>query len=244
MTFPLRFIGDEHDPSHVIIELSGTVQWSAKGGWMEGITFRRPRMAADQTGAIIRLHGGGRIDMGVCVLDNEGSQGPVAIVTGEKSGGTWSSTEIKRSEASNGAIVQAGATLALQNVRNACCVASLIFTATSHVILYHISPFILVHHYEQSWRRRLLSRNRFIDSNEGLPDSRQSWYWPTSSGDCNGQLTKCRFVRNGDILVADKSSSCSPCTDNVAVVSSTIQTPLPGFCIEHENQSTADLKQY
>ncbi len=98
VTFPLRFIGDEHDPSHVIIELSGTVEWSAKGGWMEGITFRRPRMSAD--------------------LDNEGSQGPVAIVTGEKSGGMWSSMQIKGSEASDGAIVEGGPTLGLQNVRN------------------------------------------------------------------------------------------------------------------------------
>ncbi len=118
VTFPLRFIGDEHDPSHVIIELSGTVEWSGKGGWMEGITFRRPRMSADQTGAILRLHSGGRIDMGVCILDNEGSQGPVAIVTGEKSGGMWSSMQIKGSEASDGAIVEGGATLGLQNVRN------------------------------------------------------------------------------------------------------------------------------
>lgn len=55
-------------------------------------------------------------------------------------------------------------------------------------------------------------------------------------GDGNGQLTKCRFVRNGDIVVADKTSSCSPSISNVAIVSSTLQTSLPGFRIERENQ--------
>lgn len=117
MTVPLRIIGDEHDPSHVIVELSGVVQWSGKGGWMEGVTFRRPRMATDQNREILRLHDGGRVDMGVCVLDNEGSQGPVAVVTGAKSRGEWFSTDIKGSEAGAGAMIESGGTLNLQNVR-------------------------------------------------------------------------------------------------------------------------------
>lgn len=117
VTFPLRFVGDEHDPSHVNIELSGTVEWSAKGGWMEGMTFRRPRLVADQSREILRLYEGGRIDMGVCVLDNEGSQGPVAIISGDKSGGTWAGTDIKGSEGGTGVTVEAGGYLNLQNVR-------------------------------------------------------------------------------------------------------------------------------
>lgn len=116
VTFPLRFIGDEHDASHVIIELSGTVQWSGKGGWMEGITFRRPRMASDQNREIIRVHDGGRVDMGVCVLDNEGSHAPVAVITGEESRGNWFSTDIKGSESGDGAIIESGGHLDLQNV--------------------------------------------------------------------------------------------------------------------------------
>ena len=117
VTFPLRIIGDEHEPSHVIVELSGVVQWSGKGGWMEGVTFRRPRMSTDQRGEIIRLHDGGRVDMGMCVLDNEGSQGAVAVVSGTTSRGEWFSTDIKGSEANAGVLVESGGSLNLRKVR-------------------------------------------------------------------------------------------------------------------------------
>lgn len=41
---PVKLIGDEKDPSHVVIELSGELRWSGSGGYIEGVTFRRPRM--------------------------------------------------------------------------------------------------------------------------------------------------------------------------------------------------------
>lgn len=42
--FTIKFVGDEHDPAHVVVELSGTVNWKAKGGFFEGITLRRPKI--------------------------------------------------------------------------------------------------------------------------------------------------------------------------------------------------------
>ena len=43
---PLRIIGDEKDPNHVVVELSGTVIWKAIGGLIEGVTFRRPKISS------------------------------------------------------------------------------------------------------------------------------------------------------------------------------------------------------
>lgn len=42
--YPLRIIGDEKDPSHVVVEVSGTIQWKAPSGFIEGVTFRKPRI--------------------------------------------------------------------------------------------------------------------------------------------------------------------------------------------------------
>mmetsp|Transcript_2774 Transcript_2774/g.5185 ORF Transcript_2774/g.5185 Transcript_2774/m.5185 type:complete len:2007 (-) Transcript_2774:2717-8737(-) len=44
VTIPIRIIGDEKDPSHVVIEISGTIIWKGSAGFIEGITFRRPRI--------------------------------------------------------------------------------------------------------------------------------------------------------------------------------------------------------
>lgn len=61
------------------------------------------------------------------------------------------------------------------------------------------------------------------------------------AGECKAQLTKCRFVRNGEILNKDDGSSCTPCTGNVAIMSSA-QKPLPGFRIENENEDKSAAK--
>jgi len=42
--FPLRIIGDEKDPTHVVVELRGSVIWKATRGWIEGVTLRRPKI--------------------------------------------------------------------------------------------------------------------------------------------------------------------------------------------------------
>jgi len=171
VTFPLRFIGDEHDPSHVIVELSGTVEWSGKGGWMEGVTFRRPRMASDQSREILRLLDGGRVDMGVCVLDNEGSQGPVAVVTGAKSKGVWFSTDIIGSEAGAGAIIEAGGSLHLQNVSKP-SYSRRQLNSVMNVSHRNFALSASVYHYEQSRPRRFVQWSRVVFSDEGMSGPR------------------------------------------------------------------------
>ena len=82
---PVRFVGDEFHPSNVIIEMNNgsCIEWKAKGGWVEGITFRRPQIASSKviTQPLIRLHAQSKIDMYSCTMDNEGSEHSVALET-------------------------------------------------------------------------------------------------------------------------------------------------------------------
>ena len=50
-----------------------------------------------------------------------------------------------------------------------------------------------------------------------------------------GQLSKCRFVRNGAIIDKEPGCSCTPCNGNIAVVSSA-QKALSGFRLVNENE--------
>ncbi len=115
INFPLRFVGDEHDPSHVVIELSGTVRWNASGGWMEGITFRRPKItAATVAREMLFVKGDGKIDMIQCVFDNEGGNETVVAVSGKGSKGRWESVVVRNG--TNGIRVDEKATLNLVKV--------------------------------------------------------------------------------------------------------------------------------
>ena len=92
---PIRFLGDEDDPSHVILELSGEIVWKANGGWMEGMTIHRPKLVTGATSAneVLRIEKG-RIDMWHCVFDNGGSIGNCVSVAGSGAGGNWERVSI------------------------------------------------------------------------------------------------------------------------------------------------------
>jgi hypothetical protein len=91
---PLRIVGDENNPSNVIIELKGTITWAAKGGMMDGITLRRPNFAATDSpvGALLELEKGGKLDISQCVLDNEGCNGNVININGPGPNGFWTNS--------------------------------------------------------------------------------------------------------------------------------------------------------
>jgi len=74
---PIKFVGDEDEPSHVILELSGTIVWKSYGGWMEGMTIRRSSLAkaVSHKNEILRIDSGGRLDVFNCVFDNRGCIG-------------------------------------------------------------------------------------------------------------------------------------------------------------------------
>jgi len=94
---PVRIIGDEHDPSHVILEMHGTIVWKAKYGFMEGCTLRRVGNNSSKCSKneLLRIEDDGRINMIHCVLDNEGSDGSVCVLRNGSSKGLWQDVTIK-----------------------------------------------------------------------------------------------------------------------------------------------------
>jgi hypothetical protein len=84
---PLRFIGDEHNPANVVVEMSGTTQWKAPGGYIEGMLWRRPAMQAETSlRPMLSLIGSNReaetaaVKIVHSVLDNNGTDGAVVTV--------------------------------------------------------------------------------------------------------------------------------------------------------------------
>jgi Right handed beta helix region len=77
--------------------MSGSIQWTGKGGWIEGITFRRPKIV---TGSIpnlpiLEIKDRGKIDMIQCIFDNEPSTGPVVVVSGTGNKGHFDGVSIR-----------------------------------------------------------------------------------------------------------------------------------------------------
>jgi hypothetical protein len=94
---PLKLIGDEHNPSNVIIEMSGSVKWTGHGGFIEGVTFRRPKITSGEIPSfpMFQIEGKGRVDVVHSVLDNEGSIGSVVVATGSGRKGDWNHVTIR-----------------------------------------------------------------------------------------------------------------------------------------------------
>lgn len=80
---PLRLVGDEFHPTNVIIEMNNgsCLEWRAAGGWIEGITFRRPQIASTKivSKPIVRLQPHSKLEMYECTLDNQGSDHNIAL---------------------------------------------------------------------------------------------------------------------------------------------------------------------
>ena len=68
--------------------MGGTLIWKASGGFCEGITFRRPKLASGERSApeLLRLESGSKLDIIESALDNEGSEGNVVAVRGATKG--------------------------------------------------------------------------------------------------------------------------------------------------------------
>ena len=90
---PVRLIGDEHNPSNVVVEMSGTIVWRAGGGFIEGITFRRPKLSSGEAprDELVRIENSGKLGMVQSVFDNEGSAGDVIKLAGGGLKGRWES---------------------------------------------------------------------------------------------------------------------------------------------------------
>jgi hypothetical protein len=98
---PIQIIGDEHNPANVVVELSGSLKWTAKGGFIEGVTFRRPKISSGSPPAndLLIVEGSGRVDVLNAVFDNDGCTGIVAKVSGNCiRKGRWNAAVLKGGE--------------------------------------------------------------------------------------------------------------------------------------------------
>lgn len=116
MEKPLKFVGDEKNPSNVTIEMNGSLTWHACGGFIEGLTFRRPKLSSDNVPdrPILIIQEGAKFRLTNSILDNEGSLGNVATLIGPGNKGTWESVVIQHGEA--GMSLEAGAIVELSQV--------------------------------------------------------------------------------------------------------------------------------
>lgn len=103
-------VGDENNAANVVVEMSGSVQWAAKGGWIEGITFRRPKISSGKdlpSFPMVQLRECGKIDIIHSVFDNDGSTGPVGHLSGSGNKGTWREV-VFRNGGSSGIYIDGG----------------------------------------------------------------------------------------------------------------------------------------
>lgn len=119
INFPLKLIGDENNPSNVIIEMSGVVVWNGSTGWVEGITFRRPKISSGEgsTDDMFHIKNGARVGIIQSVIDNTGSSGAsAAVIDGKASQGRWQDVIVSGGN-EQGIKLEAGAKLELKKVR-------------------------------------------------------------------------------------------------------------------------------
>jgi superfamily II DNA/RNA helicase len=114
---PVKVIGDDNNASNVVIEMSGTLEWAAKGGWMEGVTFRRPKIStgAPVSYSILKMTGKAKIDIFHCVFDNGGSTGSTIALSGSGAKGSWNDIVV-RNGGTNGIEIEGELSLDLRKV--------------------------------------------------------------------------------------------------------------------------------
>jgi hypothetical protein len=115
--FPIRFVGDENNAANVVVEMSGSLRWQAIGGWIEGVTFRRPKISTGVPPAdsMLRIEHTGRVDIAYSVLDNEGSTGTVVLALGAGQKGRWQTVSI-RGGAGGGVAIEGESSIELRKV--------------------------------------------------------------------------------------------------------------------------------
>ena len=94
---PIKLVGDENNAANVVIEMSGSVEWKARRGWIEGITFRRPKISTGLPVSLpmLKMTDEANVDMFRCVFDNDSSSGPVTTLSGTGSKGRWTDVVVR-----------------------------------------------------------------------------------------------------------------------------------------------------
>jgi hypothetical protein len=129
INFPLKLVGDEQNASNVVVEMSGTVTWNAKAGWIEGVTFRRPKISGEgSTDDMLKVANGGRVDINQSVIDNTGSSGASAVaIEGFGSRGRWEGVTIEGGN-EQGIKISSGGKLVLEKVGTTYCVLVIVLS--------------------------------------------------------------------------------------------------------------------
>ncbi len=149
---PIKFVGDENEPAHVVLEMSGEMLWESSGGWMEGITIRRPRISMGMTHntEILRIEAGARLDMFNCVFDNRGSIGNCVSVMSDGAGGRWEKATINGgSRDYSGLLIEKNAKVELIDV--SICKAEHISVCNARATQYSHLFYHTVLHMRKRW---------------------------------------------------------------------------------------------
>mmetsp|Transcript_30733 Transcript_30733/g.73749 ORF Transcript_30733/g.73749 Transcript_30733/m.73749 type:complete len:691 (+) Transcript_30733:4144-6216(+) len=200
---PLKFVGDENNPSNVVVEISGSFEWKAKGGWMEGITFRRPKISASSKVPypILNVTGIGRVDISNCVFDNSMYEGSVAMLSGSGSKGSWSAIHI-RNGGSHGVEMEGNISLDLKKsfvIGNGC-------------------------------NGIKCSNQSMLSLSETSVENNLGFALECRSGS-RGEITKCCFDMNGKGIVLKEPGCVFACSGNIAAVVKRPEKSIPGFKI-------------
>lgn len=215
--FPIRFVGDEHNPANVVIEMSGTLVWRARGGWCEGITFRRPKiLSAETSSELLRMEGEGRIDIIQCLLDNEGSSGNVASASGTGFKGKWSDVALRGGN--GGLSLKEKAVLELSQVRKRFFRLPSIFSLIRLALQIRIQKC-----REFGVRCKEASEVKMIGCEvNGAQVGVQLLDGARAS------LSSCRILKSARSIIEKAPTAVATCTNNVATKSIDNQT-IPGF---------------
>ena len=209
MEKPIRLVGDENNPSNVVVEISGSLQWSAKGGWIEGITFRRPKLLsrAAASSPMVKIVGDGRIDVIQSVFDNAGSTGHAVVLSGHGNKGNWDGVTIR-----NGG--QTGVFLS----------GDIRFRLTSSSVKGNTGNGLV------AVNNSSIALTKCKVTNNGGCGIR------VAKG-CRGMISKCHFGGNAKGVLLRETNCSLSCTMNTATVSVMPGKTIPGFKLSLQQPS-------
>ena len=114
ITFPIRIIGDDNNPSNVVVELKGTIVAESPNVYIEGVTFRRPKLSACQT-HMLRVKSGS-FKLFHVTFYSGGFESDAILLEGSTSRGTWKKVSIRNGK--NSITMSNKAKLSLSEVRS------------------------------------------------------------------------------------------------------------------------------
>ena len=226
---PLKFVGDENNASNVVIELSGTISWSGKAGWVEGVTFRRPKISSGEGSAddMFRISEGGRVDMIHSVVDNAGSSGASAIaLQGLGTGGRWQNVIVSGGN-EQGIKLDGGAKVEMKKVRMGSSVHVAVWVKNA----IPSQPFFVA--LQNQCIIRGNRGNGIVCNNSEVQviDSRIAGNGGHGAIIRGGaaRFAKCYFGRNAKGILQKEDGCKVNCNHNTAPASALARQSIPGF---------------